>query len=172
MIGIIDCSEIFIETPKNLELQSATWSDYKHHNTLKFLVCVAPNSAITFISKAYTGRISDKAITLKSEFLDIIPRYSSITTDKDFNILDDCATRCIHFIVPPGKRGATQMTQSDVNKTSSIANVHIIVEQVIRRLKTFRILTTEMPISIIGQVDDMLTICGALCNFKEPIYND
>ena len=45
MIGIIDCSEIFIETPKNLELQSATWSDYKHHNTLKFLVCVAPNSA-------------------------------------------------------------------------------------------------------------------------------
>ena len=24
-IGIIDCSEIFIETPENLELQSATW---------------------------------------------------------------------------------------------------------------------------------------------------
>ena len=24
LIGIIDCSEIFIETPKNLELQSAT----------------------------------------------------------------------------------------------------------------------------------------------------
>ena len=78
LIGIIDCSEIFTETPKNLELQSATWSDYKHHNTLKFLVCVAPNSAITFISKAYTGRISDKAITLKSEFLVIIPRCSSI----------------------------------------------------------------------------------------------
>ena len=157
--------DMSLETPKNLELQSATWSDYKHHNTLKFLVFVAPNSAITFISKACTDRISDKAITLKLEFLDIIPRYSSITTDKDFNILDDCATRCIHFIVPPGKRGATQMTQSDVNKTSSIANVHILVEQVIRRLKTFRILTTEMPTSIIGQVDDMLTICGALCNF-------
>ena len=27
LIGIIDCSEIFIETPKNLELQSATLSD-------------------------------------------------------------------------------------------------------------------------------------------------
>ena len=46
--GIIDYSEIFIESPKNLELQSATWSEYKHHNTLKFLVCVTPNSAITF----------------------------------------------------------------------------------------------------------------------------
>ena len=65
LIGIIDCSEIFMETPKNLEVQSATWSEYKHHNTLKFLVCVAPNSAITFVSKGYTGRISDKEITLK-----------------------------------------------------------------------------------------------------------
>ena len=27
LIGIIDCSEIFIETPKKLELQSATWSE-------------------------------------------------------------------------------------------------------------------------------------------------
>ena len=66
LIEVIDCSEIFIETPKNLELQSPTRSEYKHHNTLKFLVCVAPNSAITFVPKAYTGTISDKEITLKS----------------------------------------------------------------------------------------------------------
>ena len=91
---------------------------------------------------------------------------------KGFNIVNDCAVRCIHFIVLPGKKGATQATPSDVNKTSSIAKMRILVQQVIRPSKTFRILATEMPISIIGQVDDMLTICGALCNFKEPIYND
>ena len=33
IVSIIDCSEVFIETPKNLDLQFATWSDYKHHNT-------------------------------------------------------------------------------------------------------------------------------------------
>ena len=92
--------------------------------------------------------------------------------DKGFNIVDECAACCIHFIVPPGKRGATQMTPSGFNKTLSIATVRILVEQVLRCLKTFRILATEMPISIIGQVDDMLTICGTLHNFKEPIYND
>ena len=142
LIGIIDCSEIFIETPKNLELQNAIWSDYKHHNTLKFSFCAAPNSAITFISKAYTWRISDKVIILKSRFLDIIPRYSSIMADKGFNIVDDCAAHCIHFIVPPGRRGATQMTPANVNKTSSIEKVRILVEQFIRRFKTFRILAT------------------------------
>ena len=91
--------------------------------------------------------------------------------DKGFNIVDDYAARCIHFIVPPGKTSVIQVTLSNVN-TSSIAKMLILVEQVIRRLKTFRILATEMPISAIGQVDDILTMCGALCNFKEPIYND
>ena len=36
LFGIIDCSEIFIETPKDLEMQSTTWSEYKHHNTVNF----------------------------------------------------------------------------------------------------------------------------------------
>ena len=30
LIGIIDCTEVFTETPKSLELQSATWSELVH----------------------------------------------------------------------------------------------------------------------------------------------
>ena len=74
--------EIFIETPKNLELESATWSDYKYHNTLNFLVCVAPNAAITFISKTYMKRIGNEATAVESEFLDTIPGYSNIMAVK------------------------------------------------------------------------------------------
>ena len=70
--AIIDCSEIFIEASKDPNLQNATWSNYKHHNAIKFLVAVAPNSAITFISPMYGGRTSDKQITLDSGFLDIL----------------------------------------------------------------------------------------------------
>ena len=92
--------------------------------------------------------------------------------DKGLNIVDDCAAHYIHFIAPPGRRGATQMIPANVKKISSTAKVRVLVEQVIRRLIIFRILATEVPISIIGQVYDMLNICGALCTFKEPIYND
>ena len=52
MHSILDGTEFFIETPKNLDLQKLTWSEYKHHNTLKSLVCVAPNSTIMFVSQA------------------------------------------------------------------------------------------------------------------------
>ena len=59
---------------------------YNHHNTLKFLIAVAPNSSITYISKAYTGRISDKDITLDTEYLDMLPPYTVLMCDKGFHI--------------------------------------------------------------------------------------
>ena len=93
-------------------------------------------------------------------------------TDKGFNLVDECAGRNITFIVPPGKRGASQMTPAEVSKTSAIAKVRILVEQIIRRIKTFKILANELPMSMLENVNDIMLICAALCNFKEPIYHD
>ena len=40
-----------------------TWSNYKHHNTVKFLIGVTPQGVISFISKAWGGRVSGKYLT-------------------------------------------------------------------------------------------------------------
>ena len=47
-----DRCEIFIDRPRNLEIQALTWSDYKKHNTGKFFVGIAPSGMISFVSKA------------------------------------------------------------------------------------------------------------------------
>lgn len=39
---IIDCFEIFIERPSNLKARAQTWSQYKHNNTVKYLIGIAP----------------------------------------------------------------------------------------------------------------------------------
>ncbi|KAL5008430.1 hypothetical protein ScPMuIL_014011 [Solemya velum] len=118
--SILDCSEVFIETPKDLYLQSATWSDYKHHNTLKFLVCVAPNSSIIFVYKANMGRISDKALTMDCGYLDKVPQYFLLMADKGFNLETECVARSLTLYVPPGKRGLSQMTPDAVRKTKKL----------------------------------------------------
>ena len=59
----IDCSEIFIDRPRNLEFQALTWSDYKKHNTVKFLVGISSSGMISFLLKAWSGRASDQHIT-------------------------------------------------------------------------------------------------------------
>ena len=91
---------------------------------------------------------------------------------KGFNLFDECPGRNITFIVHPGKRDASQMTPAEVSKTSAIAKVRILVEQIIRTIKTFNILANELPMLMLENVDDIILICAALCNFKEPMYHD
>ena len=55
--AIIDVSEVFIETPSDLHMQCSTWSHYKHHIMVKFLVACTPNGAICFISPVYIHRV-------------------------------------------------------------------------------------------------------------------
>ena len=109
VIRIIDCSEKFIETPNNLELQCVTWSEFKYDNTVKHLLPVLPNSFISFLSKQYTGRVSGKGITLGSGCLDNTPQHYFVIIDEGFNISLECAAKRIHFIIPLGKKGRSQM---------------------------------------------------------------
>lgn len=51
--AIIDCFEVFLDRPTSLLPQAQTWSSYKHHNTVKFLIGVAPHGYISLISKAW-----------------------------------------------------------------------------------------------------------------------
>lgn len=50
---IIDCFEVFIDRPSSLIARAMTWSNYKHHNTVKFLIGITPQGVISFISKAW-----------------------------------------------------------------------------------------------------------------------
>ena len=42
---VIDCTEVYLETPSSLEVQANLWSDYKHNCTSKFLVATHPIGA-------------------------------------------------------------------------------------------------------------------------------
>ena len=50
-VVIIDCFEIFCERPKPLKARAQT--NYKHHNTVKYIIAIAPQGVITFISKGW-----------------------------------------------------------------------------------------------------------------------
>ena len=41
-ICIIDCFEVFCDRPTGLKARAQTYSQYKHHNTMKFLIGITP----------------------------------------------------------------------------------------------------------------------------------
>ena len=125
-----------------------TWSNYKHHNTLKVLVVIAPSSDIMFLSLAYQGLISDKGIRKQSGYLDMMEPYTELMIDKGFNISIECVAKRTYVVVPPGKRGSSQILPSEVTKRNKITKTWLLVEQVIRRLNVFRFIAIEVPINM------------------------
>ena len=150
---IIDCTEVFIETPSDPALKAATWSDYKHHHTTKILLSITPNGAFNFVSKAWGGRTSDVHVTRESGFYDILEQHDEVMADRGFTIAEDLLLQHAKLHIPPGKRGQEQFSKSEVKKTKVITNLRICVEQAIRRLKTFRLIKNELPMSMLSNLD-------------------
>lgn len=168
---IIDCSEIFMQKPQDLRMQAATWSDYKHHNTLKFLIAITPQGSIAFVSKLWGGRASDRHIVATSGFLSHLNPGDQVLADRGFPIREELMMRGAELVLPPAGKGKTQMTSADIAKTKKIANVRIHVERVIQKLKTFQILSHVIPISTLraGGFDNALIVCCAIINMQTSI---
>ncbi len=57
---IINCSEISLQKPRNLNSRGESCSHYNGQNMVKFMVAIAPCGLIVFISPAYGGMSNDK----------------------------------------------------------------------------------------------------------------
>lgn len=164
----IDCTEILIDRPHDPELQAQTWSDYKKQNTIKFLVGIAPNGHISFLSKAWGGGACDQMITQTSGFLDLIDPTDVIMADRDFPIQADLLVHHAKLFIPSPSSGIEQPC-ADVPKTKKITNARIHVERAVVRLKWFSILKHTLPISMVPLADDIVIVCAALCNLFHPV---
>ena len=174
---IIDCSEIFIERATSLCARSQTYSNYKSHNTAKFLVAVSPTGAVIFISKCWGGRASDKHITSCSGFLDHLINGDVVMADRGFDITEDLALRGTTLYIPPFTKGKSQLSQREVETSRKLSSLRIHVERAIGRIKHYKILQNVFPISLLksthdteyATIDKVLTVCAALSNLQPPL---
>jgi hypothetical protein len=129
VVSIIDCTEVFIECPSSFNARAATYSNYKHTNTVKYLVSITPCGAISFVSRAFGGRASDKVITHRSGYLDFINHGDVVMADRGFLITDELASRGAELVMPSFLRGKQQFSAREVENSRKIANVRIHVER-------------------------------------------
>jgi len=168
---IIDCTELYLERPSGFTAQSLTFSNYKHHTTIKFLVAIVPTGGICFVSQAWGGRVSDRHITENSGFLDIIQPGDLVLADKGFTIGDLLAKRAAFLQIPPFLSTQAQFQPESIQLTKKIARVRIHVERAIGRVKQFHILDPVTPISLSPTISSIFRVCCFLSNFNEPLVS-
>lgn len=168
-VCIIDCTEIFIERPSDLTARAKTWSNYKHFNTIKYLIGITPAGAVMFISKGWGGRVSDKEITIKSGFFEKLTNGDRILADRGFLINKELAVKGAFLSIPSFTKGKKQLSAQEVGVSRQIANVRIHVERVIGRLKKFKILNSIIPISQVNLLNHVMTIICGVVNLNKSV---
>ena len=171
--------EIFIERPSNLLARAQTFSNYKHHNTVKVLIAITHQGSICFTSNAWGGRTSDKYLTGKCGLLNHLKPGDLVMADRGFIIQESVALYQAQLAIPAFTRGKNQLDPLDVERTRGSANVRIHVERVIGLLRQkYSILQEILPIDYltcseksgkIPLIDRMIRVCAALTNLSPPV---
>ena len=174
---VIDCFELFIQRPTSLAARAQTWSNYKHHNTVKYLIGITPQGTIAFISKGWGGRASDVYITEHSGLLQNLLPGDMVLADRGFTVQDSARLYCAEVRLPPFTKGKKQLSAIEVDSGRRLSHVRIHVEKIIGMVKQkYTILQSTLPTCLLSceegsipAIDKIVVVCSALCNCCKPI---
>lgn len=166
---VLDCTEIYTQIPKCLCCRIRFYSHYKSAQTVKFMTGVSPAGLITFVSKPYGGRASDKIIFENSNLIEKLEENSSIMVDKGFLIDNICFEHNIKLYRPPFLRSKKQLDQNESHYNTKIAAARVHIERTNQRIKIFNVLSGKLPWGLVHCVNDIFIIACAVTNLSAPI---
>ena len=178
VVVIIDCFEVFIQRPATLMARAQTWSSYKHHNTAKFLVGITPQGSVSFVSKAYGGRASDRFVIENCGILNKVTPGNVILSYKGFDLKDSVVTMCAEVKNPAYTQGKNQLSPLYVESSKQLANLSSQVVRVIELVRQkYTVLNSILPLDLLtckgGEkattIDKIAVVCCALVNMCESL---
>ena len=189
LTGIMDCFEIFIDRPKNLEARAQVYSNYKKHSTVKVFIVCSPLGAVTYLSTAWGGRASDVEMVHASDFISskYHQPHDQLLADHGFTMVEEFVVTCgAEWLIPSFTKGKKQLSPKEVEISRNISTIRIHIERDICLLKNqFTILQGPPSINLtksqkdetnqsnLAAIDKLVHVCAALINMTDGIvYND
>ena len=142
------------------------------------MICITPRGLISFLSKGWGGRSSDRAVTENSDFLSKLLPGDLVLADRGFDIGDFVGLMCAEVLYPTFTTGMSQMQARDVESRRRLAHLRIHVERVIGHVRNkYHILqstiSTELLYRCEGQdnttLDKIVHVCCILTNLSGSI---
>lgn len=137
--------------------RAQTYSQYKSHNTVKYLLGVSPQGAIIFVSKGWEGRTSDKFPTENCGPLNFLTPGNQVLADRGFPVAESVGLRGCSLHILYFTRGKKQLAPESVERTHTLASAIIYIERVTGLVKQkYTILQSIISISLLKRDDE----CG------------
>ncbi len=135
--------------------KAQSYSVYKHHQTVKYLIGITPHGTVCFISDGWGGRVSDKHLTKNCNILSNLIPGDTILADRGFDIKESVGLYCATVTMPAFTNGKEQLSGIEVEQSRKIANVRIHVEHVIGVIhQKYQILHGTQPMEFVTPKDN------------------
>lgn len=164
----VDCTEFFVQMPKDLSQQGNLHSHHKNHCTFKCLIAVDLNGTAVFISNLYGDGVSEREIFEKCGILNHLNPGDLLIVDRGFTVEDLLMSRQVHMNIPPSK-GRDELTPQEELLTRKIAKARINVVRFNERIKKFRLISGIMPLNMTPLATQAVFVAGCLVNFQNQL---
>ena len=114
--------------------RAQTFSFYKHHNTVKYVIEITPQGTVGFISEGWGDRVSDKHLTENSGPLDHLTLGDVILAERGFDIQESVGLYSSTIKILAFTMGKKQLSGIEVEQTRRISNVRIIKINLLKHL--------------------------------------
>jgi hypothetical protein len=166
---VVDCTEFFVQMPRNFSRQGNLYSNYKHHCTFKALIAVGPNGTGVFVSDLYEGAISDKELFERCGIINYLLPEDLVLADRGFTVKEYLMKKGVHLNIPPFLMGRDKLTPQEELLTRRIAKARIHVERYNERVKRFKLISGTIPLNIAPIANQAVFVACCLVKFQDQL---
>jgi AraC-like DNA-binding protein len=163
---ILDGAAFYIQMPSNFEQQGNTYSSYKSHNTVLFMLGISCSGGTIFCSMGFEGSMSDKEAILKSGLLQRLDEKDCVMTDRGFDLTAELQAIGCKFVKPPSVGERQSLTAEEELATKALAAARIYVEHAVADIKDNRLLQGVIPLTLLPVLSDLVYIAAFLRNLS------
>ena len=180
VVVVMDCFELFTERLSSAGNKEYTYySNYRHIQSIKYLIGIAPPGVVTFISEgSMGGKTSDQQLIGKSGVMKNLLPGDIVMVDRGFNSEDNDRFNQSEQARNSFTCGRSELHPVDIEKAEKMRPEEVPEERVIGLiLRKFRIFEGVIPLEFvklksgdsIPTIEKIVTVCCSFTNLYPSI---
>nr|XP_023012459.1 uncharacterized protein LOC111502577 [Leptinotarsa decemlineata] len=167
---VLHCTEIKVRKSKILTDRLESFLYFKNTLALKVLTGITPSGLIAYVGPCYGGKTSNEAIFNGCDFTSPLDPSEDLVVNKSFWIGKESEDYLVE-IIQPSFLDKKQLSEEEATLTSNTPRTRIHIDRVIQKMKSFKIISSQIEWFMIPHMDDAMIVIAGLLNLSPPILS-